>query len=62
MNERLNNLMRVIEELKGDAYSEQYGIADDVDSNVNASKQMDQLCSETEFYRRILNEIKTLQP
>ena len=52
MKERLERLKQLLEELKGESYTQQYGIAD-----FDYPNQRDELAKESAFYQRILNEI-----
>jgi hypothetical protein len=60
MIERLNKLKTLLEELKSESLSEQYGFADFIESSKQAKKEMDKLNFETFFYIRFLKEVNAV--
>jgi hypothetical protein len=59
MEERLTRLKSLLEELKENCYADQYGIADWVETNKSAKLKMEKLSSESYFYQKTIDTIKS---
>lgn len=58
MIERLIKLKILVDELRNESFGDQYSIADWVDKNEGLNSNMKKLSKESEFYQKILIEIK----
>jgi hypothetical protein len=56
--ERLTKLRELIEQLKGESFGEQYGLADWAESDPKINEQLNDLSKETAFYQKLLRELE----
>lgn len=59
--DRINKLRILIEELRSESFSDQYGLADWVETNEIYKDTMEILSKESDFYLKLLKEIKEFE-
>jgi hypothetical protein len=57
MKERLEQLKKLLFELKSDSYSDQYAIADFIQGDGKNEKAIQQLSAESELYLKLITKI-----
>lgn len=57
---RMQSLRKYVQELRGQSYGEQYGLADFAEGDVSIKEKLDALSKETEAYKKMLGRIEGL--
>lgn len=57
---RVQSLREYIQELRGQSFGEQYGLADFTEDDVAIKEKLDSLAKETEAYKKMLDRIDDL--
>lgn len=56
MKERLEQLKKLLEDMRSDSFTDQYAIADFVKDNKSNYKALNELAEESQFYTKLINQ------